>query len=224
MIFQYSPFFIPLLIAAAITGALAVISFRRRSDPIILYFILLMGATTLWILAYAVQISSADLGTNLTMITIAYLGIMTIPVVWLFLILCYLGYVNLITPRNSLLLLIVPIAVVLLVATNTWHHLVYTAFAPEAIDGVIIWNFFPGPLYWFALGYSYLLLVITFLLIASRYLHSPAVYRKQILILLIAAGIPFLANILFVSQVNPFPGLNITPFSFRLAASAAFLA
>ncbi|MDD1693742.1 MAG: ATP-binding protein [Methanoregula sp.] len=216
MIFQDSLFFIPLLVSAAITAALAVISFRRRSDPIILLFIILMAASTIWTLGYAGQIASADLPTNLLFNTLEYPGLVTIPVIWLLIVLSYMGYNQIITTRNIAALMVVPAIVVFLVATNQYHYLFYSAFVPEAFGGAVVWNFIHGPLFWLHVGYSYLLLILAFLLIASRLFYSPGIYRQQILIMLFAACIPFLANIIYVFQFNPLPGLDITPFTFML--------
>jgi PAS domain S-box-containing protein len=216
MIFQYSPFFIPLLISAAITGALALVSIKRRSDPIIPLFIFLMCASTVYTLGYAVQISSADLPTNLFCNNLEYVGLVTLPVAWLLIVLSYMGYNQMITTRNVIALLIVPAIVVILVTTNPFHNLFYVAFIPELSNGVVIWNFIHGPLFWLHVGYSYLILILAFLLIASRFFHSPGIFRTQILIMMIAACIPFIANIIYLSGLNPFPGLDIVPFTFAL--------
>ena len=85
MMLQYSPFFLPLVISAIITGALAAIGFRRREDPLMPPFILLMAATTLWTVCYAGQIAFADLETNIIFNSLEYPGIVTVPLAWLLL-------------------------------------------------------------------------------------------------------------------------------------------
>ena len=46
------------------------------------------------------------------------------------------------------------------------------------------------------------------------YSGAPTIYRRQIIILGIAAIIPVLVNILYVTSMNPVPGLDLTPFTF----------
>jgi PAS domain S-box-containing protein len=216
MIFQYSPFIIPLLVSAAITGALAFASLKRRNDPVIPPFILFLCATTWWALCYAVQLANADLATQVLITTIEYPAIVTTPVALLLVVLCYTGYEHLVNRRNVAALLIIPAIVVFLVATNPYHELYYTTFTPGTLYGAVIWNFTHGPLFWIQAGYGYLCIGLAFLLIASRYFTSPAIYRKQILILFLAAGIPVLANMVYLFGPVPFPGVDITPFTFTM--------
>jgi signal transduction histidine kinase len=216
MIFQYSPFIIPLLVSAAITGTLVLISLKRRGDPVIPPFILFMCATTYWALCYAIQLAYADLATQVLITTIEYPAIATAPAAWLLVVLCYTGREHLLTRRNIAALFIIPVTVVVLVATNPYHSLYYTSFTPGTVYGATVWNFAHGPFFWIQAGYGYLCLVLAFLLIASRFFTTPAIYRQQIIILFLAAGIPVLANIAFLLGIVPFPGIDLTPFTFTL--------
>ncbi|MDD1686640.1 histidine kinase N-terminal 7TM domain-containing protein [Methanoregula sp.] len=224
MIIQNTPFLVPLLISAAITGILAVISLKHRDAPIIRPFILLMCATTLWTVMSVFQLESADLASNILFNTLEYPGIVSVPIAWLLIVLCYTGREHLVTLKNTLLLFIVPAIVLILVATNPYHHLYYTTYIPDVVNGIVIWNFVHGPLFWIHAGYSYLLTGIALLLIASRFFSSPVIYRKQILLLLIAAGAPTLVNILYVMGFDPVPGLDLTPVMFMITGIILVLA
>ena len=214
MIFQYSPFFPPLVLSAVLTGVLAYYGWRYRTNPVSAPFTLLMAAVTLWTAGYAFELTSVDLPVNLILNTIEYVGIVTVPVAWLLLVLCYTGRTRYITPRNLALLSVVPVLVVLLVATNSYHFLYYSAIFPRTIAGSVVWVFVRGPLFWLHVAYSYLLLLTALILLASRYSGAPAIYRRQITILGIAAVIPVLVNFLYVASINPVPGLDLTPFTF----------
>jgi len=214
MIFQYSPFFLPLFFSAVVTGILAYIGIRNRISPVAGPFALLMTAVTLWTAAYAVQLIAADLSTTLLLTTIEYVGIVTVPVAWLLVVLSYTGRSHYVTRRNVALLFVVPALIVFLVATNPLHHLFYSAIVSRFVDGSIIWVFFRGPFFWLHAGYSYLLLLASLILLASRYSGAPKIYRRQILILGIAASIPVLVNFFYLFSFDPVPGLDITPFTF----------
>jgi PAS domain S-box-containing protein len=215
MILQYSPFFIPLLISAVITGALAHLGWSNRHNQTSLPFVLLMAATTYWTVFYALQLVSADLASNIILNDIEYPGIVTVPVAWLLLVLSYTGRDHYLTRRNVLLLFIVPVVVVCLVITNP-DNLFYTAITPEIINGTVVWVFLHGPLFWIHAGYSYLLSLLALVLIVSQLSGSPGIYRRQIILMIIAAGIPILANMLYVFQLNPVPGLDLTTFTFTI--------
>ncbi len=128
-----------------------------------------MAAVTLWTAGYAFELICVDLPANLILNTIEYMGIVTVPVAWLLLILCYTGRARYITRRNLALLSVVPAIVVLLVATNSYHYLYYSAIVPRTIAGSVVWVFLRGPLFWLHVAYSYLLLLTALILLASRY-------------------------------------------------------
>jgi PAS domain S-box-containing protein len=214
MIFQYSPFFPLLVLSAVITGALAYYGWRDRTNPVSAPFALLMTAVTLWTAGYAFELICVDLPVIQMLNTIEYMGIVTVPVAWLLVVLCYTGRTKYITRQNLALLSAVPALVVLLVATNSCHHLYYSAIVPQLVSGSVVWVFIRGPLFWLHVAYSYLLLLVALTLLASRYSGSPTIYRRQITILGIAVIIPVLVNLLYVTSVNPVPGLDLTPFTF----------
>src|SRR5271157_703533 len=214
MIFQYSPFLIPLLLSAALTGSLAYFGWRDRTNPVSGSFALLMIAAALWAVGYAIQLISADLETNLLFNTFEYVGIVTVPVAWLLVALCYTGRSRYVSLRNLGLLAVVPFIVVLLVATNPYHYLYYSAVIPRMISGSVVWVFLRGPLFWLHVTYSYLLILVAMILLASRYSGAPVIYRRQIALLMIAATIPVLVNLLYIVSIYPVPGLDLTPFAF----------
>lgn len=214
MIFQYSPFFIPLVLSAVLTGVLACYGLRDRINPVSAPFALLMAAVTIWTTGYAFELISADLLVNQILNTIEYVGIVTVPVAWLLVVLCYTGRTRYITRQNLALISVVPVLIILLVATNSYHYLYYSAIIPRIIAGSVVWVFVRGPLFWLHVVYSYLLIMVALILLASRYSGAPAIYRRQITILGIAVVIPVLVNLLYVASINPVPGLDLTPFTF----------
>jgi len=172
----------------------------------------------------AFQLESADLASNILFNDLEYPGIVTVPIAWLLIVLCYTGREHVVTLKNTLLLFIVPAVVILLVVTNPYHHLYYSTYIPVMVNGIVVWNFVHGPLFWIHAGYSYLLTVFAFLLIVSRFFSSSAIYRKQIFLMLIAAGAPSLVNIIYVMGLDPIPGLDLTPLMFTITGIIMALA
>jgi len=216
MLFQYSPFFIPLLISAGATLALVIFALRNRTNPVAGPFALLMGAVTVWAFGYALQLVCADLSSNLLLNDIEYLGIVTVPVAWLLLALRYTGRNQYITKRTIALLFIIPALDVIFVATNSFHYQYYSEIVPTVLSGSVVWNFHRGPLFWLHTTYSYLLIVIACILIASRYSGAPAIYRRQIALLLGAVAVPMIISFLYVAGAIPLPGLDLTPLTFTV--------
>jgi len=80
---QYTPFTLPSVIAAAIAGTFAVIAWGRRSVTAAKPFALTMLAITIWSLAYVGRMADADQPIQLFWLHVMYLGIVTLPVAFL---------------------------------------------------------------------------------------------------------------------------------------------
>ena len=65
-------------------------------------------------------------------------------------------------------------------------------------------------------AYSYILIFLGILILIKCLIQSPKLYQKQVFLILIAAVIPFISNIIYVTQMSPVQGLHITPFAFTL--------
>jgi PAS domain S-box-containing protein len=64
------------------------------------------------------------------------------------------------------------------------------------------------------------LLLLGSLLVVQALITSPELYRGQAGSLLAGVVIPWIGNLLYVSGLNPFPGLDLTPFAFSLSGLA----
>ena len=118
MIWQYSPYYIAFISCGAISLVLAVTGWRNRSYICAKPFALLMLAVSVWSFGAALQVSSADIQTQMFAVMIQYPGIVTVPVAWLLFAFEYTGREYWITKQNLLLLYIVPLFSILMVATN----------------------------------------------------------------------------------------------------------
>lgn len=201
MILQYSPWFLPFLLSAIVTGALAVESWRRLpNSPVVPPFFALTVAMTLWSLGDALEVVTADLSTSQLINTLSYIGMEAVPLLFLLLALVCTGNEHLLTRRNILVVALVPVLIVLLVATNDHHHLFYTGYLPVRMDGYVVWQYLHGPLFAPAAGFNYLVLFASILLLASRALVSSGAYRRQLLVIVAGSLLPILANVAYVLQ------------------------
>jgi PAS domain S-box-containing protein len=214
MIVQYSPVVILLLLSGTVSAILTVIGWRNHALPISRPFTLLMAAETVWIFGYALELMSTRLPTVLLLNDIEYPALLTVPVAWLFIILSYTGREKYLTRRTVPLFFIVPALVWILVLTNPYHHLYYSGFYQETLEGTVIWIYQHGPLFWIAIAYSYLVALIALVLAAGRLFVSSALYRRQTIMLLCAACIPALCNMAYVFRLAPFPEYDLTPLAF----------
>jgi PAS domain S-box-containing protein len=216
MVIQVTVFSGLLFFSAAITLVLAVYGWRNRAVPICRPFTLLMAAATVWAAGEALQTLNIDLATSTIINAVEYPAVVTVPVAWFMLSLYYAGMERYVTRRTSPLFFVVPLISVMAVATNPLHYLYYTSVTAKAVNGITFWYYIHGPLFQVLILYSYALAFLAFFLVFSRLFTHSDYYRKQTVILLVASSIPFLFNILYVTQPAGFPKFDITPFSFAI--------
>jgi PAS domain S-box-containing protein len=221
MHWQYTPYVLPLVIAAGLSAALALFVWRHRSAPGAKVLVLLMLAAAEWSLGYGLELVSADLPTKLFWGKVAYLGIAIVPTAWLAFALQYTGREKWLTRRNLVLLVIEPSVTLLLAWTNDLHGLIYSDIRLDTSGPFSMLDLTFGVGSWVDVVYAYLLLALGALLLIQAIIRSPRLYRRQVGILLIGASAPLVAEILSISGLIPSPHLDLTPFAFTLSGLAA---
>jgi PAS domain S-box-containing protein len=149
-------------------------------------------------------------------VVLAYLGVVTVPVAWILFVLVYIGKGRLVNRFTVLALFLVPLLTMILVATNQYHHLFYSSATQVVVGSLVTWVYSYGPLFPIHAVYSYGLILAGIVLLVSRYPGSPGLFRLQILLLVIAVGVPFIANLMWVLKVGPFTAFDTTPVTFIL--------
>ena len=222
MKWQYTPYVLPLLLSTVMSVVLVVLFlWRQRHVPGATPLMWFLWAAAEWSLGYALELSSSDVATKLFWAKVEYLGIVVAPMVWLILVLQYTAREKWLSRRNLILLTVMPLTTVLVAWTNSLHHLLYrsTYLDTSGLYPMLGLNY--GPWFWINITYSYLLLALGALLLLRMFLRARPFYRAQIGIMLIGASIPWLGNMVYISGLNPFPHLDLTPFGYTLTGLAA---
>src|SRR5512136_423702 len=208
------------LVPAAITLAVGIYAWQRRSAPGVMPFALLMLAVTEWSLACALGLASPGLPAKVFWDKVKYLAMVAVPALWLALMLQYTGRDKWLTRRNLTLLAIEPLVVLLLVWTNELHGLFYSGARLDTSSPfpLVEWTF--GTWHRVNLVYTYLLLVLGALLLLQALIRSPQLYRGQAVALLIGVFIPGVGGALSVSGIDPFSRLDLTPLAFTVSGMA----
>jgi len=218
----FEPYAIPLVITAAVSAGLALYSRRRLTAGAGSgWFALLMLAVSVWSLSSALELNSDDLPGKLFWSKVEYLGVVTIPTLWLAFALQYTGRERWLALRYRLLLAVEPIVTLLLVWTNEahgliWQHTELDTSGPFAMLSITSY----GAFFWVHLAYSYALLGLGTALLASAFIRSPKLYRRQVAILLTGLLAPWVGNALYIFRLSPFPDLDLTPFGYTLTGLA----
>jgi len=214
------PYGLPLIIASAVSAALARSAWRRRPTPGAKPFALLMLAVTEWSLGYALELGSIDLPTKVFWARVQYLGIVIVPATWLAFTLEYTGQTCWLTRPNPIWLALEPLITLLLVWTNEAHGLIWSDLRLDTGGSFPVLASTHGVGFWVHAAYAYLLLWLGSFLLIRMLIRAPHLYRGQASALLMGVLAPWVGNALFLSGMNPVPHLDLTPFAFTFTGLA----
>ncbi|MDD3265281.1 MAG: histidine kinase N-terminal 7TM domain-containing protein [Dehalococcoidales bacterium] len=219
----YTPYILPLLLAILIALFLIARVWKHRKRRVASAFLLLMFSLAWWASTAALEHASVELSANIFWLKMTYFGITLIPGTWLVFTLLYTDRHKWLTKRNIILLTIIPVVTLVIVWTNSYHHLMWkdiwldTSLWPP-VDLVTHNGWF-----WVYSVYSYVLLLACTLLILDLFRRSSGIYRKQAGIILAASLVPWAANFLFIAGIKPFAFIDHTPLALTITGVAFFL-
>lgn len=210
------PFVIPLFISAIITGGLAWYAASLRGVPGLRSFRLSLLITSLWSIFYAIELLLPTLSGKIIASNLAYTVIAILPLAWLSTV---MNYTNRGREYNRLLpaLVIIPVLTILLVWTNSLHH-VFTRQFNLDIDGTFaVLKTQHGPWFWVHTVYSYILLVFAAAFLLILLMRTRKRYLGQPITLLLGMAIPVIWNVLYISGLIPSQRLDLTPYLYSLS-------
>ncbi|MHA1993934.1 MAG: histidine kinase N-terminal 7TM domain-containing protein [Candidatus Hodarchaeales archaeon] len=185
------------------------------------YFLLLVLSAFFWSFGYFLEISSVDLGLMKFFNLVQYIGIVTLPVLFFFLILYFTRDYGFLEKPLLLLLFFPSIIHYFLVLTDDFTHLFYESITLNTSDPFIRMDLVYGAAFYSNMIYSYALVFGAFYLLFRKYQTiSPneTIIRSQIIIFMFGATFPILGNILRVTKIiPPLDFIDLTPVAFMIA-------
>ncbi|MDP2318015.1 MAG: histidine kinase N-terminal 7TM domain-containing protein [Acidobacteriota bacterium] len=195
----------------------AVLAGTRRGVPGGAPFGWLMIAVAVWSFTSALHALVADTGTRVALAKVQYLGVAPIGALWLLFISAYSRADWL---ENRLLraaIWIVPAITLALAATNDLHHAYWTAITEVATASGTRLIYTGGTWYWVNAGYSHVLMAMGTWILVRGLRRFPPPYRRQTVLMIIGAIVPWLSNVLYLSSALPATGLDLTPIGFTVS-------
>ena len=110
----------------------------------------------------------------------------------------------------------VPLAILVAVATDPWHHLVFSRISPLA--GPPWWEDQFGPVFWAHTAWCYLVLGEAYLHLGRAWWRGSELLRAQVTPLILAGLVPLVGNLVVVGGTGWFAGQDLTPLFFTLTA------
>ncbi|MEW5828849.1 MAG: histidine kinase N-terminal 7TM domain-containing protein [Chloroflexota bacterium] len=207
-----------LLTSATISFIAAYIAWQQRRKPSAIPMTALGLCVGLWAVFYFLELISVDLQAKLFWAGLKYPLITTAPVVLSAFVLRFAGWQDWPSKRLLPFLLVVPALTVLVVLTNSHHHLFWQDFELVAYSGYMSLRAGRGPWFWVHAGYSYGLILSTSAAALSTLVQLGQAYRRQILSLVVGLSIPLAGNLLTLSNPRLWPGIDLGPVAFSLGA------
>lgn len=211
--------YVAILGATALLSALtARLAQKRHSAPARRPFIGLMSAVAGYATVAALEAAAIALPDKILWSKLEYVGSGSVIVFFLLFTLRFIHPKIHLTRFRIALLWVVPIFNMLLVATNEWHHQVWTDFLPGNPDSTLIIYQHGTGFYWI-MAWVYVYVLFGCLLLAKAAVSPSTLYRRQAGMLLVGSLMPLIGGSLYMLNITP-PGLNITPMSFLLTGLA----
>lgn len=216
--FLYLLFALLPAIAAFASASAMIFAWQRREVVGARAFSLFAGSAFIWCFFAVFEHLSTAETARIIFGKLQYLGIAPLAISWLIFTLQYTHNDAWLRRRNVALLALIPLLSLFFAATDPWHGWVWSS-ASLVTTPIPALEIEHG--WWFnyvMIPYQYCVLLVGVGLLLHAYFASSAVYRRQILILLIATFITFTFNVLYiVADATPY-GLDLTPVGFALSS------
>lgn len=186
--------------------------FMPGSIPLIVFIL----AMCWWDISYGIFWGGVLKPSPYFWLDISYIGVVIVPAAFFVFAMQISGRQEWLKTPLLIGLYVEPLLVLVLMWTDPWHNLF---FAGKRLENTgMILN--AGPVFWANVVYSYLLLLVTFILLVRRFTTTSGIYRRQLGVVIAGAGVTWLNSFIFVTGLSPFPNADNTPFSFTIAAFA----
>jgi PAS domain S-box-containing protein len=213
MVWQTTPYTIPLLTAGAVSAGLLTVAVRSRDKRGAIPLGGVLVAAIIWSVGDAVRLSTTDETLKVVMNDVRFLAPILVTVSIFLFAAEYTNRNQWLTRRRIAGLFAVHAVTFVLVWTNPWHGLVRQGVTLHSDPGFVLMEIQWGPWYYVHAAYSYVLLVGAALMLVDQLRHSGDVdtYRGQTLTILVAQVVPWGMNAAFIAGMTE---VDLTPFGF----------
>jgi len=209
------PWFAALMISGAVllAGLTGYVAMRRGASAWLSLCVLLLSVAW-WSLAYAVELTVDDLASKSHWGDLKYLGICALAPSLLVFVLRYTGRGRLVSRRLLVALTVEPLAFLAVLFIPATHDLV--RFYPPGAAREELPVVGSGPIFWVHLVYSNVIILVATGIFVVTMVRLSRTYRRMATILVLAALLPWMANLLYNFGVGEFARLDLTPFAFAV--------
>jgi signal transduction histidine kinase len=216
VIWQHNPYSVPLLFGALILVSFAIYAWQYRANRATTMFIIYTAGSALLLVAYAGELSFADLPTMMAWARVQYVATF-LPGFFLLFVLSYTRRIDSLSPAVITLIFAVPVINTVLAYTNEYHHLIWVASRTVEINGDIYFMRTYGRVSIIFQILEILAGVTAMVVLALEMRRGTPLFRWQGILLIIAALLPLIGYLFSMSPINPFPPLRMFMIGFAFS-------
>lgn len=221
MTLQSTIYLFLLIVSLVASVAVSAFAWKRRTAPGGRYFVVYTALYAIWILTHIFSLFTTQLALEIFWLYIGLALIIFTPALILMFVLAYTKRDHWLTPRNMALILSLGVVTSIFILSNGLHYWFVDDIELNERYSFSVLSYEPQFGYWFFLGLNYLYVMIGLALLGLEIYRSSGVYRRQTTLLLFSILIPFMADAVSESPLNPVRGLVLTPLF--LAASGVMM-
>jgi len=203
-----------------VTGSILVIivvvyTAARRRSAITMPFLGLLTANAIYSFGYALELSSSQVQSMLVWTRIEYVGIAAIPVFWILVSALFAGRTRWLTKPMLGSMIGLSLLTLVLNWTSPLHRLFYRSIGVSTNTPFPLLQTVKGTYYWIFQVYMNLALVAGTLILAAALFRAPAAYRRQAMIMVFGALVPWIGYAVYILGYSPY-GIDTGPFGLIL--------
>lgn len=204
------------VVTAVALAAMGIYVARRAGSRAGASLAVMLLSVAWWATAYAMELSTMGSARGLWG-DLKYAGIVLLSPAWLVFVLRYTGKDSWVTRRRVAALGIEPALVGIVLALPATHDLIRYYRPGAQPDAVPVIE--SGPLFWVVFGYGNALLLVGTILFVRAMAALPSTYRVAATVMVTAALVPWVVNILYNLNVGRFAAVDVTPFAFIITGA-----
>lgn len=212
MYYQFSSAFYLQSLPGLFAILLILVLWKRKHVEGVVYLILFECSNAIWSVADGLEHASITLDLKIFWSHFAIFGASTIPPLFLLFTLAYFRNEKFPSRRIITLLFLIPFITLVLSMTNQYHHLVWEKVEIVSQNNSV---YHYGGWFWIYVFYEFALSLFAILILLTDTIKFYKIYKKQIVNLILASILPFIACILYIFKLTPL-NVDLTPVSLTI--------
>jgi PAS domain S-box-containing protein len=222
MTFQANPAAIPFIVAATVSGLLAVFAWRRRGLSMAPAFAMMMTGEAAWAGFEALELLFVEMAAKRPFFELRVAGAVMAILGLVAVVLRYTGRVNWLGLSRFTAICTPAVVMILFAWTNERHHFYWHDHVPVKVGDFHFLEPVYGPAFWVHFSYCYGLIAASTILLAQAVATTKGLYRVQAAVMLFGVTLPWVVNIIDMTRVFGIMYTDTTAMTFAITGLAFF--